>query len=375
MSTVQLCRLDLIFEEQLQAMGATLRPRTIKNYRVHINRLLRYLRLSHPDLHSPGQLQRIHILGWLSNMADGPLCNDSRRSSLIHIRRLLEDLADNGYPIADKLIFPHDLPPRDQHLPKPVSPEVDRRLNNEMRKTDDLVANALLLMRATGIRVGECLSLTRDGLRHLGQRRWALHVPIGKLHNERWVPMDDDGCKIFNRILSLAGPAPTGPSSPLLLLPNGKRVSYDRIYHSLRDTSQRAGCPHIRPHQLRHTFATALVRAGISLPALKAILGHRDIRMTLTYIQVTQNDLQREYHQARQKMAAVHVVPLLPNRLDALQTANCEISAICGTLDALRHQLEMYRRHLHDQCANRKLHSLDRRIAKIRKSLMEIKKT
>jgi site-specific recombinase XerD len=370
----QLCRLDLIFEEQLQPMGATLRPRTIKNYRVHVNRLLRYLRLNHPEVHTPGQLQRIHILGWLRSLAEGTLCNDSRRRCLIHIRRLLEDLADNGYPFADGLIFPHDLPPRDQHLPKPVSPEVDRRLKDEMRKTDDLVANALLLMRATGIRVGECLSLTKDSLRHLGQSRWALHVPIGKLHNERWVPMDDDGCKIFNRILSLASSAPSDPSSPLLLLPNGKRISYDRIYHALREASQRAGCPHVRPHQLRHTFATALVRAGLSLSALKEILGHHDIRMTLAYVQVTQNDLQREYHQARQKMASVHVVPQLPNRLDALQTANREIPAICSVLDALKHQLEMCRRHLDDQSANRKLHSLARRIGKIRKSLMEIQK-
>jgi len=372
MSTMQLLRFDLLFEQQLQAMGATLRPSTVKNYRVHINRLLRYLHQNHPDIQTPVQLKRIHILGWLRSMAEGPLKNDSRRQSLIHIRRLLEDLADSGYPIADRLILAHDLPPHDQYLPKPVSPQVDQRLKEEMRKTNDLVANALLLMRATGIRIGECLSLTTDCLRHLEQNRWALHVPIGKLHNERWVPMDDEGCKIFNRILSLAGPAPSGPSSPLLLLPNGKRVSYDRIYDALRDASQRAACPHVRPHQLRHTFATSLVRAGISLPALKEILGHRDIRMTLAYVKVTQNDLQREYHQARQKMASVHVVPQLPNTLDAVQTANGKIPGICRVLEALRHQLEMSRRHLDGQSAKRKLYSLARRIAKIRKALIDL---
>lgn len=372
---MQLCRLDIIFEVQLKALGASLRPRTIKNYRVHVNRLLRFLRLNYPDIHLPGQLQRIHILGWLRSMAEGPLRNDSRRASLIHIRRLIEDLVDSGYPFADGLILSHDLPPRDQYLPKPISPELDQLLNDEMRKIDDLVANALLLIRATGIRIGECLSLTRECLRPLGENRWALHIPIGKLHNERWVPMDDDGCMIFNRILSLAGPAPSGPSSPLLLLTNGKMVSYDRIYHALRDASQRLGGIHIRPHQLRHTFATSLVRAGISLSALKEILGHRDIRMTLAYIQVTQNDMQREYHQARQKMASVHEVPKLENRGGILHAADGEITTMCGILDTLRHQIEMYRRRRDDQSAKRKLHSLTRRLAKMRKALVEIQKT
>jgi len=188
--------------------------------------------------------------------------------------------------------------------------------------------------------------------------------------------MDDDGCKIFNRILSLAGPISSeaaNPMSALLLWPNGKRVSYHRIHHALRDASQRAGCPHIRPHQLRHTFATALLRAGFSLSALKDVLGHRDIRMTLGYVQVTQNDLQREYHQARQKMASVHTVPQPANTL-SIETPDDGLPTICRTVDALRHQLEMYRRHLNNQRGSRKLLSLLRRLAKLRTALVDLQK-
>jgi hypothetical protein len=47
--------------------------------------------------------------------------------------------------------------------------------------------------------------------------------------------------------------------------------------------------------KLRHTCATEMVRLGVSLPALMQLLGHNDIRMTLRYVQVTQQDLQREY--------------------------------------------------------------------------------
>ena len=47
-----------------------------------------------------------------------------------------------------------------EYLPRPLSPEDDHRLQDELRRTDDLYSNALLLTRATGIRIGECIHLT-----------------------------------------------------------------------------------------------------------------------------------------------------------------------------------------------------------------------
>lgn len=43
-----------------------------------------------------------------------------------------------------------------------------------------------------------------------------------------------------------------------------------------------------------------MLRLGFSLPALMQWLGHKHIRMTLHYVQVTQQDLRREFHTARQ---------------------------------------------------------------------------
>jgi site-specific recombinase XerD len=377
MSTTRPCELDRILPEQLQILAATLKPSTIKYYRTQANGFLRYLHRDYPEIHSPGQLQRNpHILGWLRSLAEDhpPLTNRSRRAALICMRRLLDDLVDNGYPVREALILSQDLPPHDRYLPIPLSPEVDSLLSRELRHTDDLLSNALLLLRATGMRIGECLRLNRDCLRHLGENQWALHVPLGKLHNERWVPVDDDARKTFDRILSLAGPAQPDadhPSSALLLLPNGNKVSYARMSKALKDAAKRRGCPPVRLHQLRHTYATVMLRAGISLTALKEILGHRDIRMTMGYVQVTQNDLQRQYHLARQNMASVHSVPQLPTTHDP-PAANSGIPGICRALDAIRHQLEMHRRQLSDQSAERKLHSLARRLEKFRAALARL---
>jgi len=359
-----------LLRQQLHTLSATLRPSTLTRYRVHANQFARYLHRNYPELHTPAQLQRNpHILAWLRSLAGNnpPLANGSRLQIIICVRRLLNDLADNGYPIAKNLILPQDFPPQDLYLPKPVSPEVDGLLNRELRKTDDLLCNILLLIRATGMRIGECLNLKKDCLHHLGGDDWALLVPLGKLHNERLVPVDDEARKVLDRIVSIAGPsASIDPASPLLRL-NGRRLPPPRLRKALRDASLRAGCQPVRPHQLRHTYATMMLRCGMSLPALKEILGHRDIQMTMRYVQVTQTDLQREYLLARRKMEAIHALPQLPG-VPPTQIATT-IARICNSLDAIRHQLEMYRRQFSDQSASRKLHSILRSLARLHVSL------
>ena len=193
-------------KQQIQTLSATLRPSTLAYYRIHANGFVCYLHLNYPELQAPAQLQRNpHILAWLRSLAEKnpPLANGSRLQIILLVRRLLNDLADNGYPIAQNLILPRDFPPQDLYLPKPVSPEVDELLDRELRKTDDLLSNILLLIRATGMRVGECLNLKKDCLHHLGGDDWALHVPLGKLHNERLVPVDAEARKVLGRILRI----------------------------------------------------------------------------------------------------------------------------------------------------------------------------
>jgi hypothetical protein len=82
-------------------------------------------------------------------------------------------------PLPPDLIRRDDFPPRAHYLPRPLPPEDDQRLQQELR-TDHLPANALLLTRATGIRIGECVGLSLDGLRQLAADPWALYVPLGK---------------------------------------------------------------------------------------------------------------------------------------------------------------------------------------------------
>jgi site-specific recombinase XerD len=369
--------LEKIFETHLQTLALPLQPGTVANYRYVARRFLSYLRTTFPKLHRLSQLRRDpHLQGWFRQLCEQkpPLNNATRTDYLIRLRRLLADLAANGHRIAPDLIRPEDFPPPSRYHPKPLSPPEDQRLQQELRRMDDLAANALLLTRATGIRIGECINLPPDCLRQVGPDQWALHVPLGKMHNERLVPVDPEVRGIVARILSLRASA-----SPVLLakceglLPprrSSRRALYSHLRSALGRAAQRTHCAgQVTPHRMRHSFATEMLRLGVSLPALMQLLGHKDIRMTLRYVEVTQQDLQREYHKARQNAAQRHRLPTLSV---PPSTIHADLSGIGQTLAATRHLLEMYRRQLRDEKAKRKLQRLDKRLLAVASQLKHI---
>jgi hypothetical protein len=116
----------------------------------------------------------------------------------------------------------------------------------------------------------------------------------------------------------------------------------------------------IVPHQLRHTYATEMVRAGVSLPALMTLLGHVKAEMTMKYVQVAGNDLQREFHLARSQPRHLAPQPKAPTISPR--------AALDGVADALlfaQHTIEMFRRSLSDGPSKRCLDRLSNRLTKI----------
>ena len=110
-----------------------------------------------------------------------------------------------------------------------------------------------------------------------------------------------------------------------------------------------------------------MLRRGISLPALMQLMGHKDIRMTLRYLKVTQPDLQREFYKARQNTLQPYRLPSL-----SVSTATADLPGIHQALAATRHLLEMYRRQLFDDKTRRRLQRLDRRLLDVAQQLQNI---
>jgi hypothetical protein len=136
-----------------------------------------------------------------------------------------------------------------------------------------------------------------------GHGAW-LKVPLGKLDTERMVPLDDETVALIDRVATtrstgrpLAHPR-TGQPTQFLFTHHGRRLSQTAVRKELARSAETAGIGHVTPHQLRHTYATALVNAGVSLQALMALLGHVSAEMTLRYAHLFDTTVRAEYERA-----------------------------------------------------------------------------
>ena len=135
-----------------------------------------------------------------------------------------------------------------------------------------------------------------------------------------------------------------------------------KLRAALRDVTAALGIPaRIVPHQFRHTYGTEMLRAGVSFAAVIKLLGHKSPHMTLEYLEITQQDLQREFH-----LALSHPRHLVPSRTTPPGPApRADFLGLIDSLMTAQHVLEFYRRNIIDPSARRLLDRLANRIVKI----------
>ena len=134
------------------------------------------------------------------------------------------------------------------------------------------------------LRIAECLSLRVSDIDPEGfllvQRKGGAH---------RGVPVPDD---VMETLTGYLGGRTGGPVFPL---------GYHDVRRMLRTLARRIGLRDIRPHQLRHSAATALARDGVGLHALQEFLGHRSPTTTQIYIHLTPQELRGQLFGKKQK--------------------------------------------------------------------------
>lgn len=338
----------------LETIALTLRPNTVTDSRSATNGFLGYLEEKHPEITSFSQLERRHIEGWRRHLAARPLRPSTRRNRIIKVRSFLDALQEWGWEEAPRvpLFRRGDLPREDRGLPRPLSHESDRALRHELRVRGGIIHQALLLMRATGLRRQELLDLKIDSLRKLSSGEWALHVPLGKLHNERFLPVDRETAEIFAEILELRGSPPpardpeTGKLAHFLVMrPDGRRFSGDAFRYHLGKIEKEARLQeHPTPHRLRHSYATEMLRAGIGLPMLMKLLGHRTIGMTLRYAEVTGVDVRRGYLEAIAAIEKRYEIPSLPLKHSRSAGKITSWGSVATQLKGFSREIESFRR-------------------------------
>jgi integrase len=353
-----------VFARAVESLATALSPGTERIYNIAVRSFLVYLDTEHPKVTSLEQLRRNpHILGWMARMRTQtpPLATTTCIGRLTTLRAIFHELAwTHQLPEFAHLIRREDIPRTPQTLPRPLTAEQDHLLQQELLRRNDLGGNVFLMLRHTGMRIGECVDLSYDCLRSTGPNQWAIHVPLGKLKTERMVPVDAFVRDLVHRLRFFRSLDPLPDNGRLLAWP-GSRVSLlARLRDYLHMVCHSVGLPtNIVPHQLRHTYGTEMLRAGVGFAAVMKLLGHTSPDMTLHYVDVNLIDLQREFQLARSQPR--HLVPQ-PKISPAPLRAG--LDSLIDSLLATQHVMEMVRRALNSEQRNR-LKGLVNRLAKI----------
>jgi integrase len=300
----------------LERKRATCQRKTVSAIATRLKHFGVFLAHIDPGLDSIAALdRRKHIEPYLTSLVDAvnskndeliTVADRSRR--VLALMGFLTDITEWGWPEAPprKLVFRDDNPKLPQLLPRYLPVDVDRRLAEVLaeRPGNELAACALRLQRCCGLRIGELLDLELDCVHQVpGHGSW-LKIPLGKLETERMVPIDEDILHLIDHITEIRSHGRPMPHpryrrpAQFLFTHHGRRLSQRAVRDELDRATQTAELGHITPHQLRHTYATALVNAGVSLQALMALLGHMSAEMSLRYGRLFDTTVRAEYERA-----------------------------------------------------------------------------
>ncbi|GAA4251656.1 hypothetical protein GCM10022255_045130 [Dactylosporangium darangshiense] len=272
----------------LQQLDCILRPGSVSGAGLALRSFAAFLAERARDVRFVSDIRRHHVEEFRSWLAARPGRRTARitPATLAHrlgtLRMFFVRISDWGWPEAPARvpIIPADLPRQDHPLPKALDDAAAAKLLRAAQTQPRMLAQVVVeVLLRTGLRVGEFTALTADAVVLIGAAHW-LYVPVGKLHEDRYLPLHP-------HLITLIGDyraAHVAADNPLLLpRESGRALDRHTVTRLINKAGAAAGLPHIHPHQLPHTLATQAINRGMSLEAIAALLGHRSMDMTLRY--------------------------------------------------------------------------------------------
>jgi site-specific recombinase XerC len=205
-------------------------------------------------------------------------------------------------------------------------------MNNKPKPADEGVLNPLVsgitnlrdrmiivLFLATGLRVSELCSLNRDTVKFNSEidETGTEHLTgtgqvIGKGSKVRTFFLDEYTLAMFGEYLETRN-----DNDPALFISERKkRIDVRTVQHMLTTWCKKLGLPHVRVHQLRHSFATRLANTHIRLLVLRDLMGHASASTTQGYFKLHDSTLAQGYFAA---MEFVNIVASQPPSLPGNQ--------------------------------------------------------
>lgn len=300
-------------QRYLAQISLSLRPSSVTVADATLRLFIDHLVAEHPDVSGFAEVGRAEIESFKLALAarrtrkGSTLSAKTIRQRLGTLRTFFDRIMEWDWDDAPRRvpIYAADLPVVDDPLPKFLDDaEAVRLLRAAAADPDPLRRLVIALLAHTGIRVGELCALEADAVVKMGEGWW-LHVGIGKLHNDRYVPLLPQLVEMLGEWAATHDDGGTG----LLLTNRGQPLNRFAVARMLNRVSKAAGIGHVHPHQLRHTLATQAINRGMRLEAIAALLGHRSLRMTMVYARIANSTVADEYHAAAARVEALYAEP------------------------------------------------------------------
>ena len=304
--------LTATLQRYLDQLALSLRPASVNRAETMLRLFAGYLTNNHPEVEGLVDVERRHIEAFKRYLPTRPgkngrppLSEMTIRMTLGTLRTCFERVSEWDYPDAPTrvLIFNGDLPTPDDPLPKFLSDVDAAKLMQAAADADPVSRLVIEMLARTGLRVGEFCALTADAVTQIKSRHW-LRVPLGKLHNDRYVPLHPQLVELLE-----AHRAGRDDDIDRLIIWKGGPLDRHQITRILKRIAKIAGIGHVHPHQLRHTLATQAINRGMSLEAVAAMLGHKTLRMTLVYARIADHTVADAYDAVSDQVDALYTKP------------------------------------------------------------------
>jgi integrase/recombinase XerD len=247
-------------------------------------------------LEKPEHVKRSDVVDFLGTLYLRKLDARSVARHLVSLRQLFRFLSSEEL-ISEDPVVTVESPKFRQSLPQFLSvEEVDRLLAQpDVSSTLGLRDKAMIeLLYSAGLRVSELCNLAVDDLHvEAGSLRC-----VGKGNKERLVPVGKSALTVLQQYIQKARPVILGERSSKYLFVNRRGTKLDRIsfWKNLGSYGRKAGLRKaLKPHMLRHSFATHLLDRGADLRSVQMMLGHSDISTTQIYTHVIEERLKQVY--------------------------------------------------------------------------------
>lgn len=307
--TARAPRMAATMASYLDQLEVSARPATVSAADLALRLFAHRVTLADPTCVSVAGIGRTHIEDFKRWQAarpgrgGKPLSTTTIRHRLGMLRTFFERIIEWDYDDAPARlpIYSTDFPALDEPLPKflddPTAAKFMAALANDPNRRRRLMVE---LLARTGMRVGELAALEDDAVVRQGDLH-QLRIPVGKLHNDRYVPLLP---MLLDLIVDYQAMRGSSRSGHLVERDDGKAFDRRTIQRYVAAVAKQAGIGHVHPHQLRHTLATQSINRGMSLEAIAALLGHRSMDMTLLYARISDRTVAEEYFRVTEAVEA-----------------------------------------------------------------------